>query len=91
MAIVCTNYKLNVVKLKRGTKPHDHYFRKPTNKKKSTCPKMRFLDNKRHMTGSHDKLVNMLVLDQKVINYEQPNEDNILKKDNTKTAGENAY
>jgi hypothetical protein len=52
---------------------------------------MRFLDNKRHMTGSHDKLVNMLVLDQKVINYEQPNEDNILKKDNTKTAGENAY
>jgi putative DNA primase/helicase len=41
---------------------------------------MRFLDSERHMIGSQDKLVNMPVLDQKVINYEQSNKDNFIKK-----------
>jgi len=45
------------------------------------CPKMRFLDNERHRASSQDNLVNVPVLDQKVINYEQSEEDNIIKKD----------
>jgi putative DNA primase/helicase len=49
-------------------------------RKNQACPKMLFLDSERHRTGSHNKLVNIPVLGLKVINYEQPNEDNILKK-----------
>ncbi len=39
------------------------------------------LDSERQMKGSQDKPVNMPVLDQKMINYEQSNENNILKKE----------
>ena len=42
---------------------------------------MCFLDSERHRTGLQDNLVNMPVLDQKVINYEQSEENNILKKE----------
>jgi putative DNA primase/helicase len=41
---------------------------------------MRFLDSERHMIGSQDKLVNMPVLDQNMVNSEQFNEDNFVKK-----------
>ncbi len=42
---------------------------------------MCFLDNERHRTGLQNNLVNVPVLDQKVINYEQSEENNILKKE----------
>jgi putative DNA primase/helicase len=41
---------------------------------------MRFLDSERHRTGSQDKLDNMPVLDQNMVNSEQSNEDNFVKK-----------
>jgi hypothetical protein len=49
-------------------------------RKDQACPEMRFLDSLRHRTGSQDHHVNIPVLGQKVINYEQSNEDNFVKK-----------
>jgi len=42
---------------------------------------MCFLDSERHRTGSQDNHVNTPVLDQKVINSDQPYEINCIKKD----------
>ena len=50
-------------------------------RKDQACPKMRFLDSERHRADILASLSCEPVLDQKVINSEQPNEDNILKKD----------
>ena len=42
---------------------------------------MRFSDINSHRTRYKDNIENHPVLDQKVVNSEQSNEDNILKKD----------
>lgn len=44
------------------------------------CPKMRFLDSGCHRTGILTNLSCEPVLGQKMINYEQPDEDNCIKK-----------
>ena len=50
-------------------------------RKDQACPNMRFLDSDRHRTDTLASLSCEPVLDQKVINSEQPNEDNCVKKD----------
>ena len=44
-----------------------------------SCPNMRFSDINNHMTGCQDNIENDLVLDQKVTNSEQSNEENFIK------------
>jgi putative DNA primase/helicase len=51
-------------------------------RKDSSCPNMRFSDINSHRTGWKDNIENHPVQEQKVINSEQSNEDNILKKYN---------
>ena len=48
--------------------------------KNLSCPNIRFSDSNSHRTGCKDDMENYLVQEQKVINSEQSDEDNFVKK-----------
>ncbi len=77
-SIVEYNNSLNIVECSS-----DENWVKPVNSLTMdlSCPNMRFSDSGRHLTGYGDKTENHPVLDQKMINSEQSNEDYFVKKD----------
>ena len=49
-------------------------------RKESSCPNTRFFDINSHRTRYKDNIENYLVQGQKVVNFEQTNETNFVKK-----------